>query len=90
MHIHRFPGPFKGTLRRGVTPAPIRAKLYRINSDIFRGSCAELGVDFVPPPAEAVDAAGFLKPQYWTRDPTHANHVYGRLLMKQIKEQLAS
>jgi hypothetical protein len=49
-----------------------------------------LGVDFVPPPAEAVDAAGFLKPQYWTRDPTHANHLYGRLLMKQIKEQLAS
>lgn len=89
-HIRSFPGSFKGTLRRGVTPAPIRARLHRLNSDIYRTACAELGIAFLPPPAAARDAAGFLKQTYWNRDPTHGNSHYGRLLLQQIEEHLAS
>ena len=83
-------GVFADRLHRGVTPARIRAKLYRIHSDIIEQRCAALGVEFLSPPAEAADAEGFLKPAYWTQDPTHANRAYGALLLKQIEERLAA
>jgi hypothetical protein len=88
-HIRSFPGSVRTRIGRGVTPAGIRAKLYRINADIFRAGCADLGVDFLPPPAEASDADGFLKPEYWNQDPTHGNSHYGKLLLKQIETHLA-
>ncbi len=88
-HIRKFPGVSKGRLDRGVTPARIRAKLYDMSSDIFRTGCAELGIDFLPPPLRSTDAGGFLRPEYWNPDPTHANSDYGRLLLKQIEEHLA-
>ena len=89
-HIRSFPSTFAGSLRRGVTPARIRAKLYRMNSDIIAQGCAALGVEFLPPPAKAIDAEGFLKPAYWNPDPTHANDAYGALLLKQIEDRLAA
>jgi hypothetical protein len=89
-HIRKFPDIFERILNRGVTPARIRAKLYNIHSDIFRECCLKLGVDFIPPPSNALDDDGFLRPEYWNSDPTHANLRYGRLLLKQIKEHVAS
>jgi hypothetical protein len=90
MHIKKFPDVFERIVSRGVTPARIRAKLYNINSDIFREGCSRLGVEFVPPPSMSLDGGGFLRPEYWNSDPTHANVRYGRLLLKQIKEHVAS
>lgn len=87
-HIHRFPSLIADQLNRGVTPAAIRLKLFDLKGEIERAGCAAIGVDWVPPPAAAVDEAGFLKPEYWNNDPTHGNEAYGRLLLRQIEEAL--
>ena len=89
-HIRKFPGVSRGRLNQGVMPARIRAKLYDMSSDIFRTGCAELGIEFLPPPRKPPMPTGFLKPEYWNPDPTHANSDYGRLLLKQIEEHLSA
>jgi hypothetical protein len=84
--IKSFPGAFKTRLPQGVTPARIRAKLYRLQSDIFRARCSELQMDCLLPPMSASDTDGFLKKECWSRDPTHGNVAYGRLVLQQIKD----
>jgi hypothetical protein len=89
-HIEQFPGVFAKKIRQGVAPAALRAKLFRLNSTMFQAECAGLGVDFLPPPAAALDADGLLTAGYWGQDPTHGNEAYGRLVLQQIEEHVAS
>ncbi|WP_443751182.1 hypothetical protein [Asticcacaulis solisilvae] len=81
-------GYFSDKVHLGVSPPPLRLKLYTLHSRIFREFCEENGIGFIPPPAEAVDADGFLAEPYWRRDPTHANAAYGALVARQINDLL--
>jgi hypothetical protein len=89
-HIRRFPGVFRSKLALGVTPAPIRMKIYALNGDIYRVGCAEMPVECLPAPATATDAGGFLRADCWNEDATHGNATYGRHLLAQIEEHLAA
>ena len=70
----------------GVSPAPLRLKLWALQARITEALCAELDVDVLPPPAEAVTEKGFLAKEYYGRDATHANGRYGESVLEQIFE----
>ena len=85
--IEKNPGGyFADKVHLGVAPPHLRLKLYQLHTRVFREFCEESTIDFVPPPANTVDANGFLAKPYWRRDPTHANEAYGALVARQIQD----
>lgn len=69
--------------KQGVSPAPLRLKLWRVESEIMRERCDVEGIQFVPPPPEALDG-DYLADAY-RKDPSHGNEAYGVLLVKQMR-----
>ncbi len=88
-HIHKYPYYFKDKLANGVTPAPIRKKLFDLHSRIIQDHCDKIGVTFLPPPPESVDEEGHLLKPYWANDSAHAGNAYGGVLQKQLVEALS-
>ena len=86
-HIETFPGVFKGSLDMGIAPAGLRKNLYELQTEIFRDSCKELGLPFIDPPPQALCEDGFLKEEYRTNDPTHANGKYGALVWEIMRAE---
>ncbi|WP_426959670.1 hypothetical protein [Muricoccus radiodurans] len=81
-----LPRVFHDKLAAGIVPARLRRKLHHVHSAIVRDFCAENGIAFLEVPPESMDAEGYLRPEFATRDPTHGNHRYGRLVLRQIME----
>ena len=74
-----------GIFENGISPAPLRSRLWRLHARVLRASCDELGVCLVPAPKQAVSADGFLQPQYYADDASHANAAYGELVLRQLE-----
>ncbi|MCB5944008.1 hypothetical protein [Acidocella sp. KAb 2-4] len=84
-HIQAHPGVFKDLIaERGVSPALLRFKLWRLHSGLYREACAALGVEFLPVPPEMQDVEGMLVPQAWNPDPTHGNALYGQHVLARL------
>ncbi|MBC7803467.1 MAG: hypothetical protein H7Y16_06270 [Candidatus Parcubacteria bacterium] len=73
-----------GIREKGVSPAALRLKLWRLQLRVLRKLCEDWEVGLLPPPPEALCAEGFLKPEYYAGDSTHANQAYGRLVLLQL------
>ncbi|MFZ2986483.1 hypothetical protein [Ideonella sp.] len=70
---------------RGVAPASVRRKLWRLHSQMVAEDCAAAGIEFLPVPDSVQDETGQLLPQALSPgDPTHANDWYGRRMIEQI------
>jgi hypothetical protein len=69
----------------GVTPAPIRLKLWRLQCAVLQSLGTEWGVRLLPPPEGTQTPEGFLKPEYYKNDATHANVAYGELALRQLE-----
>jgi hypothetical protein len=74
-----------GIATKGVTPAPIRLKLWRLQCAVLRYLCTEWGFHLLPPPDGTQTPEGFLKPEYYKNDATHANAGYGELVLRQLE-----
>jgi len=87
-HIIENPGAFGNKVARGINPPAIRMKLYNMQSRLLLDHCHNLGMEVLTPPPQALDEKGFLLAPYRRDDPTHANELYGRLVLEQIKERV--
>lgn len=67
-----------------LNPPSVRLRLWEIEMDALQQVCAEWGVGFLPAPASARTQEGFLKPELYAADGTHANSAYGALVLKQL------
>ena len=77
-HIREYPGVFRDLIEeRGVSPALLRYKLWRLHSHLYAEACAELDVEFLPVPDDMQDDRGMMAERAWARDPTHGNALYG-------------
>jgi hypothetical protein len=65
-------------------------KFWALQKKILEDLCAELGVEVMMPPSRALDEAGFLARDFYAKDATHANHVYGELLIREVESRFAS
>lgn len=72
-----------GIAHRGVAPAGLRYRLWRLASRIVRRETERLGQRFLPVPARALDEAGFLRLPL-AADATHGNARYGALLIEAL------
>lgn len=67
--------------RKAIAADAIRHKVWRVQQNLYRDTCAALGVTFVVAPPRTRDAAGMLAAEFLGDDATHANAAYGRILM---------
>ena len=74
----------RGIADLGVASAGLRYKIWRLHSRIVAGYCADLGLRFLPAPAEAKDAQGFLRTEF-AEDATHGNQAYGEMLIRALE-----
>src|SRR4029078_4023590 len=84
--IYANSNKYRGNIVRdvGLTPAPVRAKLWRLEMDAIRTVVAKWGIGFVPVPLDSLDADGFLRRDFYGQDVTHANSDYGRLVLRDL------
>lgn len=75
----------QGLLQHGVTPAPIRLKLWTAQVSALRALCDEWGCTLLPVPPGTQTSAGYLEPRYAADDATHANPAYSALMLAQLK-----
>jgi hypothetical protein len=68
----------------GLERPESRLKLWLLETQAMARWAASEGLHFVPAPLEAFDSAGFLDPKFYSGDATHANALYGALVIDQI------
>lgn len=85
-HIRMFPGSFREMLPNGVTPPKIRLKLWKLQNEVYADFSRERNIGVLPFPEEAKTADGFMAPEFYHRDPTHANADYGALIISQLEK----
>jgi hypothetical protein len=73
-HIIGHPEVFDFSRQR-LAPAHLRLKVYRVYVALLQGICNGLDIRFVPVPAEAQDAEGYLVERHWY-GCTHADATY--------------
>jgi len=79
----------KGIALNGVSPANLRLKFWALQTRILSKMCLKFGVEVMAPPKGTVDAAGFLLPTFYANDATHANHLFGEFLLREIEAKYA-
>jgi hypothetical protein len=67
----------------------LRLKLWCLLQDQMAEVARATGARFCAVPAEVCTEAGFLRPEYWVRDATHANLRYGRIMLGAIARQFS-
>ena len=71
-----------------INSTTLRLKLWQLEMQALRDVCEDYGIDIAPPPEHAIDAAGFLRVDYYGGDATHANTKYGKLVLSQLEKFL--
>lgn len=71
-----------------VSPAHFRLKVWRACARAMQQVCADLGVECLAVPADAMDADGFLRTELIS-DALHGNARWGELLLDQIMTHLS-
>ncbi|WP_373503573.1 hypothetical protein [Aestuariivirga sp.] len=72
----------------GVTPAPVRLKLWTLQQQALAEFCKENGMIFLGNPTSARDQEGYLRRRYYAEDATHANAAYGVMVLRQLVDIL--
>lgn len=81
----KWPTAFVSIVEQGIAPKEIRQKWYSAQIDLLQEDCRQAGIGFMPAPAQALDEQGFLRREFWDRDPTHGNAEYGAAVIDQMK-----
>lgn len=88
-HFVRVAEQMGASLDHVAMSAPLlRVKLWRLLQQMMAEIAAEHGLAFWPTPSAAEDAEGFLRREYWSQDATHANAVFGKLMLRDMERRL--
>lgn len=71
----------------GVSAPELRLKFWRLQTCVLAEVCAELGIEIMLPPAQTLDKDGYLAPEFYANDATHANVTFGERLVDAIEQQ---
>jgi len=90
-HIRQFPGSFQTLIsQRDISPRYVRFKLWLAVAEVVQDYCRTAGIGYLPAPHETLEPEGWLKPEFWGKDPTHGNDEYGRAVMRQVVAQIGA
>lgn len=73
-----------------LTPALVRYKLWCVLQESMAEMARAHGAVFVDIPPETQDEHGFLLPEFWVPDSTHANGAYGKLMLGRLLDRAAA
>jgi hypothetical protein len=73
-----------GLKELGPTRPELRLKCWNVQLQCLARLCHELGIKLVLPPSKTVTSDGYLEPNCYAKDVTHANRRYGEAVLKQI------
>jgi hypothetical protein len=73
-------------ISQGISPPELRLKFWQLQARILGKWCSRRGIGVLPPPAKAVEN-GFLRKKYWFPDATHANALYGELILRSVERR---
>jgi len=79
----------EGITHRGVSTPQLRLKFWALQTRVLRSMCRRLGIETIAPPLAAL-SDGFLRPEYYASDATHANWRYGERLLRVIEKRFLS
>jgi hypothetical protein len=71
-----------------LAPAYLRLKLWWLLQQMMRETAERLAVEFWPVSELAMTEEGYLRPEYWGGDATHANAAYGALMLDEYEKRL--
>ena len=74
----------RGMAVRGVAPAALRYRMWRLTSRLMAATVASLGGRVQPAPAAALDEAGYLRLDF-AADTTHGNARYGEAVIAALE-----
>lgn len=78
----------RGILDKGVSPPRLRLKTWLTQVSVLSKLTKQIGVELLPPPPTAITENGFLAELYYAKDATHANQLYGQLILEQISNAI--
>ena len=78
----------KGILEAGVSDAAMRQRIWILQNEVMADLLDAAKVQMLPVPQAAMTPDGFLHPDYYGPDATHANAAYGALVLEQIAATL--
>lgn len=78
----------RGILQNGVSPAKLRLCLWEIQHEVLAAMLFEAKTMLLFPPEGTTTPQGYLAPEYYAEDATHANAAYGEKLLQQIAQQI--
>lgn len=73
-----------------LAPPLILYKVWKVMQNTLAEVAARNGARFMPVPAELKTADGFLRPDYYAPDATHANAAYGAIMLRELRAFVAS
>lgn len=74
----------QGIASLGVSRPELRLKFWILQARILQKFCRKWGVEVMLPPAPTM-RKGFLRPEYYGQDTTHANSLYGELVLRSVE-----
>jgi hypothetical protein len=86
-HIKKYIEPFfrdKYT-NHSISPRFLRYKLWVLHSNIVREACDANKINYLSAPSSTMDGDGFLNAKFFPDNTTHANSLYGKEILQQIK-----
>jgi hypothetical protein len=77
----------EGVATRGVSPASLRLKFWKLQARVLERQCKAAKVDILLPPAATLDDEGFLASKFYANDATHANSAYGEIILTEVERR---
>ena len=74
----------KAVVKHQVAAPELRYKLWRVQADNVAAFCQKSGIEYIRPPAAAIDNNGYLKEQFVSTDAVHGNVLYGELALEEF------
>lgn len=78
----------RGMAGSAISPPALRLKFWQLQARVLQKWCGKRGIEVIMPPAKAI-SDGFLRPEYWANDITHANARYGELVLRLVERKFA-
>ena len=73
-----------GLKELGPTRPDLRLKCWNVQLECLAKLCEEMDIGLVMPPSKTVTSEGYLEPNCYAKDVTHANRRYGEAVLKQV------
>jgi hypothetical protein len=58
--------------------------------ELYKEQAEADGAEFIAVPIAATDKHGYLRPEFWEHDATHANPAYGQMVIDHLIETLSA